>query len=274
MGVYQKIQKSFWTDSKVDDDFTPEQKYLYLYLLTNPHTNMAGCYEISTKQMSRETGLAISTVEMNLAELQNRLKVIHYDLNTKELLLLNWWKYNWGASPKVRTCVASDIRLIKNTTYKSYLEKISNSETSVPLLSDTVLIQYPNSMDTSCGGRECDSACDGDVLGEEQKKTDLVYPTKAEFMKLCQENKIAEDFANSIYERYAANGWHDNKGQPIRVWQNVILNAWRKQKAKPAAAAQGNRNHSQSHTNADCKEYPPGSGNYVSLEEWERLQRG
>ena len=52
MALYRTIQISFWTDTKIVDDFTPEDKYFYLYLFTNPHTNLSGCYEISKNQMS------------------------------------------------------------------------------------------------------------------------------------------------------------------------------------------------------------------------------
>ena len=63
MAVFRTISNSFWTDSKVDDTFTPEDKDFYLYLLTNPHTNICGCYEISNKQMSRETGYNEDTIK-------------------------------------------------------------------------------------------------------------------------------------------------------------------------------------------------------------------
>ena len=46
------VSTSFWTDSKIVDDFLPEDKYLYLYCLTNPHTNLCGCYEVSVKQIA------------------------------------------------------------------------------------------------------------------------------------------------------------------------------------------------------------------------------
>ena len=32
MATFRSIHLTFWTDSKVDDDFTPEDKYFYLYL--------------------------------------------------------------------------------------------------------------------------------------------------------------------------------------------------------------------------------------------------
>lgn len=56
MANYRNISMDFWQDSKVVDDFTPEDRYMYLYCMTNPHTNLCGCYEISVKQMANETG--------------------------------------------------------------------------------------------------------------------------------------------------------------------------------------------------------------------------
>ena len=53
MGLYRNLHTSFWTDNKVEDDFTPEDKYFYAYLLTNPQTNICGCYEVSFNQISQ-----------------------------------------------------------------------------------------------------------------------------------------------------------------------------------------------------------------------------
>lgn len=52
MASYRNISMDFWTDSKVVDDFTPEDRYIYLYCMTNPHTNLCGCYEVSIKQIN------------------------------------------------------------------------------------------------------------------------------------------------------------------------------------------------------------------------------
>ena len=35
MASYRNISMDFWTDSKVVDDFTPEDRYIYLYCMTN-----------------------------------------------------------------------------------------------------------------------------------------------------------------------------------------------------------------------------------------------
>ena len=45
MAIFRNVNMSFWTDTKIADDFTPEDKYFMLYALTNQYTNIIGCYE-------------------------------------------------------------------------------------------------------------------------------------------------------------------------------------------------------------------------------------
>ena len=86
MAIYRNVQMSFWTDSKVIDDFTPEDKYFYLYLFTNPHTNLCGCYEISLRQIANETGYNRDTIERLIERFEKFHKVIVYSKENKEIL--------------------------------------------------------------------------------------------------------------------------------------------------------------------------------------------
>ena len=133
MAIYRNIDMAFWTDGKVVDDFTPEDKYLYLYLITNPHTNLCGCYEISTKQMSNETGYNTDTLNKLLERFQNIHTVIEYSKETKEVLLLNWSKYNWSASPKLDKPLLKDIESIKNTRFRDFLGEIYNKRETISI---------------------------------------------------------------------------------------------------------------------------------------------
>lgn len=54
MAIFRCVSPNFWSDPKVDDDFTPEDKYFYLYLLTNPHTTLSGCYELGSNRTAVE----------------------------------------------------------------------------------------------------------------------------------------------------------------------------------------------------------------------------
>ena len=71
MAIYRQVYMTFWTDPKVVNEFTPEDRYFYLYLITNSHTSISGCYEISVKQMAWETGYNEDTVSRLLKRLSD-----------------------------------------------------------------------------------------------------------------------------------------------------------------------------------------------------------
>ena len=108
MASYRNISMDFWTDSKVVDDFTPEDRYIYLYCMTNPHTNLCGCYEVSIKQIANETGYNNDSVERLLKRLDSAHNVIRYSAQTKELLILNWCRYNWSTQKPKKAAAGRD----------------------------------------------------------------------------------------------------------------------------------------------------------------------
>ena len=125
------ISTSFWDDSKVVDDFTPEDKYIYLYCMTNPHTNLCGCYEVSVKQIASETGYNEDTVKRLLMRLDRDHNVIRYSSITKELLVLNWFRYNWSTSEKLNKPLLAEIRGIKDDGFREYLAGRYNERDTV-----------------------------------------------------------------------------------------------------------------------------------------------
>lgn len=142
MAYYRNVAISFWTDSKVVDDFTPEDKYFYLYLFTNPHTNLSGCYELSFTQASNELGYTKETVERLVKRFIQVHRVIDYCYVNKEILLINWCRYNWTSSEKFRKPLKKEIDGVKNAHFKRYLEDLFDSE-------DTVSIRYQYRSDTT-----------------------------------------------------------------------------------------------------------------------------
>lgn len=133
MAIYRSVAMSFWTDSKVVDDFSPTDKYVYLYLFTNPHTNLCGCYEISKKQIAVETGLEIEEIDNALLRLERELDVIRYDQKTKELLIVNWHKYNWSSSDKFRVPLKKEIEAIKSVEFSTFLSSVLSGDDTVSL---------------------------------------------------------------------------------------------------------------------------------------------
>lgn len=146
MAIYRNVHLSFWDDAKVVDDFTPEDRYFMLYILTNPHTNLCGCYEISMKKMETELGYTRDSIENLINRFKNFHKVIDYDYDTKEILVKNWHKYNWTASSKLDKPLRAEIENIKSIEFKRYLADLYNQRESVE---DTVSIPYQYGSDTT-----------------------------------------------------------------------------------------------------------------------------
>lgn len=192
MAIYRNIQMAFWSDTKIADDFTAKDKYLYLYLLTNPHTNLCGCYEISMSQIALETSLDKKEIKNIIARLQDIHKVILFSNDTKEVLIINYHKYNWTSSEKFRIPLQKEIQNIKNEGFKAYLWDLYNGI-------DTVSIPYQYGSDTTVTVTVTVTDTDKDINNknikenkEEQKKS---YGESGN-VKLTEKqyNKLVEDY--------------------------------------------------------------------------------
>ncbi len=189
---------SFWTDPKVDDDFTPEDKYFYLYLLTNPHTNLCGCYEISMRQMVRETGYNEDTVKRLINRMETVHGVIQYDPQTKEIYIPRWGKYNWCNSQKTKDGAVKSMEFIKSEKFKK-------------ALSDTLCIPYVYPTYTSVTDTDTDTVTD---------TVKSKHPTLDEVKAYCDERGNRVDPERFI-DYYTSNGWKVGKN-PMKDWKAAV----------------------------------------------------
>ena len=104
-------------------ELTPEQRYFYLFLLTNDKTKQCGIYEITKRQICYDTGYNIDTVSKLLQYFISSDK-IRYNPETNELAIKNWRKYNESSSPKVQSCINQELSTIKDKTLIEYLYSI------------------------------------------------------------------------------------------------------------------------------------------------------
>lgn len=202
MATYRTVHISFWTDPKVDDDFTPEDKYFYLYLLTNPHTNICGCYEISMKQMVRETGYNEDTVKRLLNRMEYTHNVIQYDKTTKEVFIPRWGKYNWFNSKDTMAGVAKVVSCIKSERFK---EAIIQG----PLMG----VYTP----PQGGGGTSDTVTVTDTVSVSVKSK---HPTIEEVKGYCAERGNKVD-PQRWFDYYTSNGWKVGKN-PMKDWKAAV----------------------------------------------------
>lgn len=162
MALYRNIHLSFWQDTKVTDDFTPEDRYFYLYLLTNPHTNLCGCYEISIKQMANEMGYDARKVGKLIERFSSIHNLIRYSQSGRELLIFHWSKYNWTSSEKFRKPLLQEIQNVKTDDFREYLLKLFDGE-NVKYGMDTVSEKEEYGINTNCiDTTDTDSITDAD----------------------------------------------------------------------------------------------------------------
>ena len=149
MAIFRKIHTSFWSDTFIQD-LDNDHKLFYLYLLTNEKTKQCGIYEISKKHISFDLGYSIDRVSKLLKYFIDTNRIM-YSEPTKELALRNWTKFNGSTSPKVVSCIKSELLNVK----------------------DRVLIEYANGMYTASQEEQ----------EEEQEEEKEIY--KFDFKKSC-----------------------------------------------------------------------------------------
>ena len=129
MGIKRIVDTSFWTDGKVDE-FSPEDKYFMLYLLTNPFSTQLGIYEISIKQVAFQLGYSTDTVRVLLDRFENKYGMILFSQATNEVAIKNFLRHSIvkGGAP-VRDCLIKELKKVKNRELiATVFAHIKNSE--------------------------------------------------------------------------------------------------------------------------------------------------
>lgn len=215
MAIYRNVAMSFWTDSKVVDDFSPEDRYVYLYLFTNPHTNLCGCYEISFKQIADETGYGITKIRNIISRLEQKHDVIRYNESTKEVLILKWYKYNWTSSEKFMVPLKKEIESIKCVEFSTFLTDILNGNDTVSIpytyhtdtRARTVSVSVTDTVTDTVSDNTKDivnylnTMCGTNYKADSKKTKDLVRAR-------MNDNFTMEDFKTVIYKK--AKQWKDD----------------------------------------------------------------
>lgn len=199
MAIYRNVALTFWTDIKVVDDFTPEDKYFMMYCLTNPHTNIIGCYEISLKQMSTEMGYTVESVQAILKRFNEKHQTILYDEETKELYIKNWYKYNWTTSAKILQPIITCYNQIKSQKFKCLVGEKVNEIYGI----DTVSIPYRYPIDTTVSVSVSDTETETDLKKEEKKQDDYGKPKrrkKTGYDEIIDELIQDEEIKDLMYE--------------------------------------------------------------------------
>lgn len=224
MANFRSIQVSFWSDTKIAEDFSVEERYFFLYLLTNTHTTLSGCYEISVKQMADESGLTREKCQKLLDKFEADYGVAIYSKETREILIVNWHKHNWTGSDKYRAAVEKQIALIKNEQFKQYLTDILYGK-------DTVSIPYLYRRDTSITITNTITSTNSNTSTNNTRHKYGEY--KHVLLTDQQYKKLLEEYGNSITDRSIkiVDEYCQRTGKHYKDY-NLVLRGWGLKEAK------------------------------------------
>ncbi|MGH4121380.1 MAG: DnaD domain-containing protein [Clostridium sp.] len=115
MAKYRQLYTEFWSDGFVMD-LTPEEKFFYLYLMTNSKTSQCGIYELPKQIIVTETGYNRETIDKLLTRFSEYGKIIYCD-ETKEIIILNWIKFNEPNNINAIKCVNKELSKVKKSKF-------------------------------------------------------------------------------------------------------------------------------------------------------------
>lgn len=121
------IDTELWNNEEIIENFTAEDKYFWLYLLTSPHNNVCGVFKNSPNLMARDMGLHKDTIVNLLYRFEKVHNLIYADKETNEVLILNWHKWNWTKSEDFIRTIEKQMSNISSQTIVSMLvERIND----------------------------------------------------------------------------------------------------------------------------------------------------
>lgn len=120
MEVFTKVERGYWQDEFILE-LTPEQKFFYLYLMSNSKVNTLGAYVFPMTMSTLELGYNRDTVKKLLDHFVEAGKIM-YDETTNEVFLLNWPKRNWNKRTATLRALKKDVDALKSPVLR---EKIS-----------------------------------------------------------------------------------------------------------------------------------------------------
>ena len=124
MSTFRKVYTKFWKDGKVIEELTPEDKFFFLYLLTNPATTQIGIYQITKKQMGFELGYSTETINSLMDRFENHHKLIKYNPSTREMAIKHWGRYNLerGGKPMM-DCIKKELGMVCDLSLVRYVSE-------------------------------------------------------------------------------------------------------------------------------------------------------
>jgi hypothetical protein len=217
----RSINTKFWDDSFVQE-LNISEKLLFLYLLTNPLTNMLGIYEITLRRISFDTGLTNETIKKSLKKFGEFQKAFYID----EFIILPNFLKNQKLNTNMKIGVAKIFNDLPINIKKQILK---NNKTFIPNDSEGFEMVRNNLLEYEKLNKEQNTTKQSsDVKKSSKKQMSLKsqIPDFSEFKEHALSKKPNVDIQalKNKYESWIENGWKDGNDKKITNWKSKLTN--------------------------------------------------
>lgn len=216
MSKLRSINTAIWNDVWFEE-LNPEQKLLFIYLITNEKTNMLGVYEISIRKISFDTAIDSERVSKALEGFAKNGK-IRYECDS--IILLNYLKhqnYNFNMKKSAIDCynALKEPLKIENQPFIDRTEKgfetlckgfgmVRKVEVEVEVENEIEELEYKdNTNETKVSNQSNTDIIINPLNTEKDKKETKAQKTireKREFLDVLIENGASEEYAKEYID--------------------------------------------------------------------------
>mgnify|MGYP001562473240 CR=1 FL=1 len=210
MARQRYVNTKFWSDTFITS-LKPLNRYLFLYLLTNEHTNIAGIYELPLIRIIQESGISKESIQKVLKSLDSR--VCYAD---GWVVFRNFQRHQ-SKGQKIRVGIESIMAELPNKIKDFYLNWTKNSDT--PLIGYRYPSNYINinnniNNNINENSKECASLFSA-YKEKIRKNAQLTDESKRKIQLRLKSYKL--DQLLEAISRFSSNSWwmENNSGRGI-----------------------------------------------------------
>ena len=220
--IKRVVSTSFWEDEKVVDMFSPEDKYFYIYLLTNPHTTQLGIYRLVPKTAAFELGYSKEAVKVLLDRFESKYQMIKYSDRTSEVAINNYLKHSIlrGGKP-VMDCLLKEESMVEDI---SLLKYIYNNLINTNKLNNTVkeyIYHLREVINNDNDNERCADESSLDTFTIQKHKSGFKPPTAEEVLAYCSEKDLRYVNPDAFIDFYESKGWMVGKNK-MSSWKGAV----------------------------------------------------
>ena len=209
-----------------------EEKLLYIYLLTNPRVKQCGCYAISFHQIFLQTNISKENAKKIIERFEKELNLVKYSKNTKEILLLNFYKYNWTPSHLIKACIEKELNEVKEPVFIEYIKKMIEYKYPINRVSIPLGEKEKEKEKENKNKNKKENINNINKSERDQSFTPTASPTLAEIYNYaCSLDINDKDYCEKFYNHYESIGWVNGTGREIKNWK-LVFNNWLKKDNK------------------------------------------